>query len=310
MAINESLISICNNMLDQLKTEPSIECLRDLRFDLEESPDYSKSLNQQLYLLRYLYAYHYEYYKAFNDMFGLTASDVKSEYYNVLSIGCGVGFDYSAFKCVLRNNKIDEFVQMICYNGIDTIRWKYSCKKEGYDLFNVDTQDFRTWLDENADIFSKSDIFLFPKSIGEFPDDYFLDILNMLKRKELKVRRQSIAIIGSFRKSKHDSDTDRFDRFVKQVMASGGYTKKNSIRCYRALDIDFPKIHNVMTWIPPYPEKITMELLNLNKHCNKFIKQGCCCEHPNCQDSMVFKNPITTTRYFDYKVVILKRGDL
>lgn len=300
---------IFQSMIERLETEPSIESLRELRFDLEESPDYRKPLIQQLYLLRYLYAYFYEYYSAFGDMFELADGDVKSGY-NVLSIGCGAGFDYAALKSVIKDNELDEYVQIIRYNGIDTVCWNDSWEKEGYDLFTIDIQDFRTWLDKNADIFSKSDIILFPKSIGEFPDDYFREILQKVKREDFKICRKSVTVIGSFRRSKHDSDVERFDRFVKQIKDSGGYIKQKSRSKFCESNIGFPKINNVMNGVKPYPEKIITEILNIQKHCNRFIKRGCCCEHPNCEDSKVFKNPITTTRYFDYKVVLLQRGDL
>lgn len=308
MTINELLINIKKDMLDQLKKELSIKSLRGMRFDLESPPDYTMPLSQQIYLLRYLYAYSFEYFLVFYKMFNASDGEIKKAF-NILSIGCGSAVDYWAFKRAVNYMELTEEIEIVCYNGIDIVSWLYSFPKEKYDLVNIHQQDFISWLRENTDIFSKSDIIFFPKSIGEFSDEYFSDLLNELTKDNCKISRKSVAVIGSFRKRKHAFDVARFDQIVNCLKSSANYRVWKSVTKSPQSARSCQKIPNLFGYFEDYPANLREELRNICKYCNEFNRNGDHCDNPNCLDPTINVNkyPITTKDYIDFKIVILKK---
>lgn len=304
MATKDLISCIYDDLISHLEKIPSIKCLRNLRFGLDKPPDYNSLLIQRIYLLRYLYAYICEYYKAYNAMYELTGGEFGTQYINVLSVGCGAKLDYIALRRLL-NEKQGKNVQAISYTGVDKVQWYSPFKQIRNDRIRIETQNFRTWLYENYYKFSHSDIIIFPKSIGEFEENDFFDVCNKLRNDVWKITKKRVVIIGSFQQRKDKRDIARFDRIVARIRETGGFIEKNS-RVHCGSESDFVKLEQVIDDSIPYPERVIEGLQNLYQSCNEYKKTGRCCDD-RCESVKVFRNPITTTKYFDYKVVILEK---
>lgn len=104
---------------DTRKFLSSIHSVRDIDyfFKMHHKGVFNyEDLNEQtLYLLRYFYAYCYEYCNIFNILFQET-NDLK-----VISVGCGAGIDALSLIYLIRNNKKRTFE----YLGIDKVKWKH-----------------------------------------------------------------------------------------------------------------------------------------------------------------------------------------
>jgi hypothetical protein len=297
-------------MLEFLKDEPSLEVLRGLRFDQNNIPDYAEPLCQQLYFLRYFFAYAYEYYDIFSEMMNLLGGEINIVN-RVLSIGCGSAFDYWALKRAINPDKLDGYEEEFHYVGIDKVNWLYPSVKEQNDTLDIYNTDFLEWLRENPQVFSKSNIIIFPKSIGEFSERVFSEILSEIDKGDCRLSRKSTVIIGSFRsyEKNHFSDVSRFRKFVDRLMIASNYSvsaRKSS-----------PKINEGASkikissskYFPEYPITVQQTITNLFDYCNKYKDNGNKhCEGFLCEEALVFKNPILYTAYMDYEIVILKRG--
>lgn len=309
MVINESLREIEKDLLKRLEKEPSLEPLRNLRFDSEVNPDYNNPQIQLLYLLRYFYAYSYEYYLAFKGMLALVNGEIEKDS-NVLSIGCGAAFDYWALKRAVNYDNSVGHEEVFNYTGVDEVSWLHPCSKEGKDSLNICKKDFISWLSVTPTLFSISDIIIFPKSIGEFSEEYFSKMLSEIEKDKCKITRKTVAVIGSFRRSKHDFDVERFDRFVNRLRASANYIGIEKMTKNYLSEIEYPAIPQDNKYFFGYPKNIKNKMLSLFNYCKRYKQNGNKhCTGCICTESNVFKYPITTKKYIDYKIVILKRGE-
>lgn len=158
LTINDYLDNILAEFEDYVHSGVKLCDLKSVHFDAGRIPDYSNVHIQQLYLLRYAYAYSFEYkcmYKTLLDRtnFGKNIA--------VTSIGCGSMLDYWALA-----NVVSQSCE-IRYRGIDTIDWAYQMEARAQDNVRSICNDAIDCLFRAPTL--SSDVYIFPKSISEFP---------------------------------------------------------------------------------------------------------------------------------------------
>ena len=102
--------------------------LKTLNYQAGQKPNYSDIHIQQLYLLRYVFSYAFEYKSMFDTLF---AREKFRDSIEVASIGCGNMIDYWGLVEVL--DEIGNEKCYIKYRGIDTIDWNYKIEAREKD---------------------------------------------------------------------------------------------------------------------------------------------------------------------------------
>lgn len=101
---------------------------KKLNFEAGALPDYTDINIQQLYLLRYAFAYAFEYSRMYLNVLS-QMDDVNS--ISVTSVGCGSMIDYWSLVHALKiKHKLDCSIR---YAGIDKIDWNYKIPKRQND---------------------------------------------------------------------------------------------------------------------------------------------------------------------------------
>ena len=125
---------------------------KKLNFEAGSLPDYEDINIQQLYLLRYAFAYAFEYSRMYRDVLD-KMDDVNN--ISVTSVGCGSMIDYwSLVHALEMKRKIDCSIR---YVGIDKIDWNYKIRQRQNDDFACD-----------KGIVTKDNEFKYPQDALEF----------------------------------------------------------------------------------------------------------------------------------------------
>lgn len=152
----------------------AVETLRKLDYGECQAQEYQDPHIQQLYALRYMNAYAYEYREMFRR---LLDTQTLPHRLTILSIGCGYGIDYWAIQEAQKDCEWEKWIY-VDYTGLDQVawRWRYG---EGY--MNA-LKGKVTYLQEDAVRFLEREpvlgynVIVFPKSIAEFSDGDFARI--------------------------------------------------------------------------------------------------------------------------------------
>ena len=165
ITINEYLDNVLNDFAAYVHSEGTLCTLRDAHFDAGRVPDYSDIHIQQLYLLRYAYAYAFEYKRMYENLLS-RINPIDS--IKVTSIGCGSLIDYWSLVHTVKN------WCRIVYRGIDTVNWNYKIPSRNND-------DVVFCIDDAVSFFEKAnelsaDVYIFPKSISEFSERNIFEI--------------------------------------------------------------------------------------------------------------------------------------
>ena len=313
--VEKVITQVHDDLINFLEIEPSIEIFQSLRFDQGNIPDYSEPLIQQMYLLRYLFAYAYEYYGLFNCII----ENLEFELYpktRILSIGCGMAIDYLALRKTM-DDYPDTKDTLIDYIGVDLVDWLYRFDSLKSDNFKFHKQDINCWMKSHKFELLSRDIIIFPKSISEFTEEQFNALICSMISIEGEFSRNRIVLCGSFRKTDSNNylDRKRFDcfvdkfsiRFKMNVAKVISTTKENGVQIVVPQE-DFISHSDRFS---RFPDQVLDTMLNLYKFCNRFKEQNQIhCNPCMCNESLVFKHPILRTKYIDFKIVILKRGKL
>ena len=160
ITINDFLGIVLDDFKKYVDSADKLCELKEAHFDGGRIPDYSDPHIQQLYLLRYAYAYAFEYKVMYR---GLKQRIKPGSNIKVTSIGCGNLIDYWSLARIVGNNC------RICYRGIDTVDWAYRFPERDYD-------DVKCIIGNVLDLFQgassfSSDVYIFPKSISEFTSE-------------------------------------------------------------------------------------------------------------------------------------------
>ena len=158
LTINDYLDNILEEFEDYVYSGVRLCDLKSVHFDAGKIPDYSNIHVQQLYLLRYAYAYSFEYKCMYRTLLDRTNFRKNIA---VTSIGCGSMLDYWALANVVpRSCEIRS-------RGIDTIDWAYQMEARVQDDVRFIRNDAIDCLFRAHTL--SSDVYIFPKSISEFP---------------------------------------------------------------------------------------------------------------------------------------------
>lgn len=174
LTINDYLDNILAEFKDYVHSGVKLCDLKSVHFDAGKIPNYSNIHIQQLYLLRYAYAYSFEYKRMYETLLKRTNFDKNIA---VTSIGCGSMLDYWAL-----SNVVPQLCK-ICYRGIDTINWAYQIEARFRDNVSFVCDDAIEDLC-NMRILS-SDVYIFPKSISEFSIDEMMRLGKLFGKKTL-----------------------------------------------------------------------------------------------------------------------------
>lgn len=188
------------------------------------APDYEDETVEYLYMLRYAFAYAYEYYtmyKAWKNMLGAKTKVA------VTSVGCGAYLDYWALTRVYGSYNIDN----IDYTGIDPVDWKYAREL----LFGGDEQPdfFKGLLEDylNSDKFKSADAYVFPKSLGEIRNkDRELEIFDLLCDRLKQNNRESVWFLLSMPFNGTSDGVRENEETAEKLIESlkkNGYSLKN-----------------------------------------------------------------------------------
>ena len=121
MTIKNYIYGVYEEFKEYVDNNDGLCLLRDMTFEGGHVPDYSDVHVQQYYLLRFAFAYAFEYKKMYARLLenvGTFNGSVK-----VCSLGCGAMIDYWALTEILSDKGLGKTV--VDYTGIDVIDWNY-----------------------------------------------------------------------------------------------------------------------------------------------------------------------------------------
>ena len=179
---------------------------------------YDSSLDQARYILRYLYAYSFEYYHVFSDIIKL---GLWTDHIEITSLGCGAMLDAWSLQEATRL-LIGEKAS-INYIGVDKAVWgeNYAPKTKRSVNKTFINKKAGEYLLNQSDM--KFDILFFPKSIGDiFHNDRmdFSRIIEALQKKELK-RTFFLAFSLIMNESENEKDKKVIKELVKALEHKG-----------------------------------------------------------------------------------------
>lgn len=271
--------------------------LKTLNYQAGQKPDYSDIHIQQLYLLRYVYAYAFEYKSMFGTLF-------QKERYNdkikVTSIGCGNMIDYWGLVEAL--GEVRNSACQIEYKGIDTIDWNYKVEaREGDSL---------RFINRNAAaIFTKvsslvSDVYVFPKSISEFSNEEFQEICKGFSKKE--IQKDKIHVLISLRSDpgSMERDMERSKKIVLAMKQNGFVTENQATTYIHYVDEDRGIKKNDCKF--EYPDEAIELLSSLNTACYTYANEG-----ENCTNDCLNLNrwPVLKARNIRYQILSFGRKE-
>ena len=171
--LNQSLQRIYDDFISAINLNSPLEgqkCSLYFTF-VKGDPDeikYSKKEHQQLYLLRYFYAYLIEYWYLYSK---ISLSKISLKSYNIFSIGCGCFVDLYSFLCAKDCKTIYK------YYGIDCEDWPYKdLVSNSYAHGIFEKKSLSTCIAEFQkqglnETLGKINVFVFPKTIEYMEDD-------------------------------------------------------------------------------------------------------------------------------------------
>lgn len=143
---------------------------------------YSDEFEQRAYLLRYFYAYYYEYRNVIKSL-----SNILTEL-NVVSIGCGAGIDAVALKNASNNKN-----KKISYIGIDCEEWERGIiiPEDGKIKLH------KVLIKEDSNNYLKdATVLFFPRSLSDIERSAWQDIKKWIKKSDCT--KEKICIAASF----------------------------------------------------------------------------------------------------------------
>lgn len=245
---------------------------------------YRQHAYQELYALRYLPAYYFEYCVLANLLYRRVQGDYDS--LNIASLGCGLSPDYYAFK-----------------DNLKTIDFSYL----GYDATQWSTQKHMPEAGKNLNFIFKSvqaitpeelkgiDVYVFPKSIGDIRSSG-KNVLEDFAGKVVSTTKSRLFFLISYVSAGFDSpvDTSDFQVIHKKLVESGFQTEDDPKSSFISHD-------NITKTRPLGLRKINKGFLYPN---DKFIS---CNEHKKedaiCKSCMVPRKPILYNSYMSFQLL-------
>lgn len=268
---------------------------KGLTFEAGTLPDYEDINIQQLYLLRYAFAYAFEYSQMYLSVLS-QMGDIKQ--ISVTSVGCGSMIDYWALVHALECKRVENC--NIRYVGIDEIDWNYKFDKREEDEVHFLIGNAKDYFEKNQKFIS--DVYFFPKSISEFSDEEMDILTNCLESKPILNDKFFVCISIREDQGSMDRDMQKTKRIIDAIEKNGfitewpymqyTYFKDNS--GIVVFDDDFC-----------YPQEALDFVTNLNIECVNYrmIKGNC---EPSCK-KYLNRWPTLKTGHIRYQVIMFER---
>lgn len=179
IGITQYLQAVYEDLQTYVDNDVCLCKLKELNFEAGALPDYEDINIQQLYLLRYAFAYAFEYSRMYLNVLS-KMDDANS--ISVTSVGCGSMIDYWALVHALEmKSKIDCNIR---YVGIDEIDWNYKIPQRQNDEVHYLIGNVADFFTNNSQFIS--DVYFFPKSISEFSDSELNAMANSFSLKKIQ----------------------------------------------------------------------------------------------------------------------------
>lgn len=297
ITINAYLDNILEDFQEYLDSGVCLCDLKDVHFDAGKIPDYNENHIQQYYLLRFAYAYAFEYKCMYTYLFRKYTFEDEIK---AVSIGCGTGIDYWAMAAALKEAGLQD--KAIKYKGFDLIDWNYKFKAR-----KNDTVDF--YQGDVTNIFARaktlgSNVYCFPKSISEFSTDQIGMICDAFKTKP--ITKDKIHILVSVRSNEFhmQEDTSKVEK-LKAALTYAGFTLlKGSDTCL-CITQRGKKIREVDDEFK-HPYDVYNTLSSLNTKCNQYQNYGMNCEK-DCENRLSRK-PIVNCDQVVFQALAFEKG--
>ena len=203
----------------------------------------------------------------------------KIESLKVLSFGCGCGLDFYGLYFA---RKICDMVQFpVFYRGIDLVEWEYR------DLIkiqrNLHAQFFyRDIAGIPSDSLKKCNVFVFPKSLSEFPPEAFRSLLGNIQQSNFA----SPLILAASMVSSQD------DKGFRSLISALGREDDSLGQLYSATTQDAPICSDWRFW--KYPDEVMANLKKIENFCSDYIA---CSQIQDCEKNHRAKTPILRQNY-------------
>ena len=293
ISINEYINQIYVDFKEENDRGKRLCHLKELTFEGGSLPDYTDIQIQRLYLLRYAFAYAYEYTNMYLEVLEKMGNPINI---SVASIGCGTMLDYWSLVQAIYKKGLNCSIK---YTGIDEISWNYKILKRDMDNVSLGIGNAKGFFENNK--FFCSDVYFFPKSISEFSEDEMDSICDSFGKKP--ILKDTIYLCISLRSSDVSigSDINRTKAIVDALERNGfksdckynSYTSFDKSVGIKAYDNDYL-----------YPNEARDYVLHLNEKCANYTSNG-----NNCYDNCLNLNryPVMKTGMICYQIIKFER---
>lgn len=288
MSIEEYLIWIYEDFKLEIENGDYLCNLKNLSFESGNLPEYEDVQTQRLYLLRYAYAYAFEY----ADMYERVLEQLDDpEKISVVSFGCGTLLDYWSLVYAIKEQR--KITCCIDYRGIDIIQWNYQFSPRRRDDLYFELENITHFFENEKSL--NSDVFFFPKSISEFSDEEMEAILGGFQFK--KIRKNVFYVCVSLRKKNEISDINRTNNIIKAI-ENNGFLAHSQPQEYEEHGVKWYDSNFT------YPDEALLYLKHLNMQCPQFINEG-----ENCYNECISLNrqPILKTNFLYNYIIRFER---
>lgn len=293
--ITEYLEEIFRDFKAYIDGDENLCKFKELNFEAGALPDYNDINIQQLYLLRYAFAYGFEYSRMYLKVLQQLGN---VEQISVSSIGCGSMIDYWSLVHALKNKSMAEC--RVRYVGIDEIDWNYKIDKRNIDDVHFLNGNAKKYFANNDKFIS--DIYFFPKSISEFSDDEMDIITSSFASKPITKDKFFVCISIREDQGSMDRDVQKTKSIISAIEKNGFvtswpyaqytyFTENKGIVTY---DNDFC-----------YPQNALEYITKLNTECTNYRIQGSNCRN-DC-DKYLNRWPVLKTGHIRYQVIMFER---
>lgn len=292
--INKYLDGILDDFEQYISSDVELCNLKKVHFDAGKVPDYSDIHSQQLYLLRYCYAYAFEY----KQMYQMLRDTIMlNNPVTVTSVGCGNMVDYWALAHSVGTK------QKIYYRGVDFIDWNYKFSPRFQDRVDFFHQDAVQYFHDVPEM--SSDIYIFPKSISELPTADVNTICDTLHSKHFC--QDTISFLFSLRTDEGSlaRDLAKTKLFYNAMRECGFQTDDSPMvaasfndkyKDQKICDLDHGFRH---------PWRVVNFLKDLHTHCVNY--DGDCCED-DCE-SRLDRWPVLKCKKMMWQLFQFRRGN-
>lgn len=242
---------------------------------------YKKKAYQELYALRFLPAYYFEYCVLAEELYNRVKDDY--EHLKILSLGCGLSPDYYAF-----NDNLGSIG--FTYVGYDAVEWtsqRYMPKTGNNHRFV-----FRNIEKISEEVIADIDVFVFPKSIGDI-ENGSNGLIAAFGDKVAAVGKDRVFFLNSYVTRGFDNPVDKslFKTIHNSLLQAGYSTKDDPNDSFYRNDgqtkntpIGLRKLH--YEFIYPEGRSIACNRIDLREDV--------------CKECMVPKRPILTNQYMSF----------